>query len=248
MDLEARGGIAVLRLRGTKGNSITPDVIGELDALVRDVARSDARALVVTGEGKFFSAGLALPALVARSRDEMRAFMGEFSAAMRQLFQLPKPVVAAINGHAIAGGAVLALQCDVRLAAAGEYKIGLNESQLGISLPTAVMEPLRLAVPARSLGAIALEGRLFSPAEALGLGLVDALVPAAELEARAVAHAEALGAIPALAFATTKAALRRPVLEAIGRYAEADAERWLDTWFSATAQERLRAAVKSLGG
>jgi enoyl-CoA hydratase len=248
MDLERHGDVTVLRIRGTKANSMTPEMVEALGAAVVKVVESDARALVLTGEGRFFSAGLALPALVGLGRPELHAFMQSFARTMRTLFASPKPVVAAINGHAIAGGTVLALQCDVRVAAAGDQRIGLNEVQLGIALPTSVMEPLRFAIAAKHLTEVALEGRLYSPAEALAVGLVDAVVPPGELEAVAIARARTLGAIPPAAFATTKESVRRPVLEAIARYEETDADRWLDTWFSADAQERLRAAVAKLGG
>ena len=247
MDLERHGDVTVLRIRGTKANSMTPEMVAALGATIGELIERDARALVVTGEGKFFSAGLALPALVGLARPELRDFMRLFARTMRALFASPKPVVAAINGHAIAGGAVLALQCDVRIAAAADQRIGLNEAQLGIALPTSVMEPLRFAIAPKHFTEVALEGRLFSPAEALAVGLVDAVVPPGELESVAIARARTLGAIPPAAFATTKESIRRPVLEAIDRYAESDADRWLDTWFSADAQERLRAAVAKLG-
>jgi enoyl-CoA hydratase/carnithine racemase len=248
MQLERHGDVALLRMRGTKANSMTPEMVAALGATVGEVVASDACALVITGEGRFFSAGLALPELVALGRSDLRAFMETFARTMRVVFSAPKPIVAAINGHAIAGGTVLALQCDVRIAAAGDQRIGLNEAQLGIALPTSVMEPLRFAVAAKHFAEVALEGRLFPPAEALFVGLVDAVVPAEELEAAALARARTLAAIPPAAFSATKESMRRPVLEAILRYEADDAERWLDTWFSTEAQERLRATVAKLGG
>jgi enoyl-CoA hydratase len=248
MVLERHGDVALLRIRGTKANSMTPEMVNALGATIGEVVASDARAVVITGEGRCFSAGLALPALVPLGRSDLRAFMQSFARTMRSVFAAPKPIVAAINGHAIAGGAVLALQCDVRIAAAGDQRIGLNEAQLGLALPTSVMEPLRFAVASRHFTDVALEGRLFTPAEALAVGIVDAVVPPEELESAAMAKARALGAIPSAAFAATKESIRRPVVDAILRSEEADAERWLDTWFSAEAQERLRATVAKLGG
>ena len=248
MDLERHGDVALLRIRGTKANSMTPEMVAALGATVGEFIASDARALVITGEGKFFSAGLALPTLMALGRSDLHAFMQSFARTMLLLFSAPKPIVAAINGHAIAGGTVLALQCDVRIAAAGDQRIGLNEAQLGIALPTSVMEPLRFAIAAKHFTEVALEGRLFTPAEALEVGLVDAVVPADELETCAIAKARTLGAIPPKAFAATKESIRRPVLEAILRYEDDDADRWLDTWFSDEGQERLRTAVAKLGG
>jgi enoyl-CoA hydratase len=155
-------------------------------------------------------------------------------------------VVAAVNGHAIAGGCVLALQADYRLMAAGDFQIGLNEVQLGIGLPLVVIESLKLVVPGPSLLPIALQGRLLSPAHARELGLVEEVVPAAELVARALDKARALAAVPQSGFRQVKAALRRPALEALARGASDENERWLDSWFSDTGQRLLREAVRRL--
>lgn len=239
-------GIEVLRLSRGKGNAIDD---GFLDELVRRLdALGDADGVVLTGEGKFFSAGLALPVVSAFDRPAMKAFMRRFGAAMQRVFTFPRPVVAAINGHAVAGGCVLALQCDVRLAADGTQQIGLNEAAIGIGLPTLVLETLRLQVPPSSLVPIAVEGKLFGPRKALELGLVESVVPAAELEERAVARARELASIPRAAYAFVKAALRRPVVEVVERYTASDDERWLDTWFSPEGRERVGAAVKRLSG
>jgi enoyl-CoA hydratase len=167
---------------------------------------------------------------------------------MTRVFACPRPIVAAINGHAIAGGCVLALQCDWRILVQADAKIGLNETQLGIGLPSSVLEPLRLQVPAASLLPIAYEGKLFSPPEALALGLVHELSPAGELEARATERAQALAQVPAAALAQVKLGLRRATVEIIRRDAEGESERWLDTWFSPEGQRRLNAAVQRLRG
>jgi enoyl-CoA hydratase len=165
---------------------------------------------------------------------------------MTGFFALPMPVVAAINGHAIAGGCVLALMCDERIMEEGNYKIGLNEVQLGIGLPSVVIESLRLAVPAESLVPLAVEGRLVSPTEALALGLVRAVVAPEELMDRAQKRAQELAQAPSPGVAQVKRALRRPALDAIARYGADETEKWLDTWFSPPARERLAQAVAKL--
>jgi len=250
IDLDRNDEIAILRLRGGRANAMSPAL---LDALTRTVDRlmvSDARAAVIIGEGAAFSAGLALPDLIDLDRPAMTTFIDDFATAMRRVLECPVPVVAAINGHAIAGGCVLALTCDARIAAAATPertpRIGLSEVQLGIGLPAVVLEPLRLRVPPTSLTAIALEGTLFAPEDARRVGLVDEVVEGASLEARAIGRARALGHAPRAAYAQVKRALVRPAVEAMERAGIAEREAWLDTWFSPPAQQLLRSAVEKI--
>lgn len=240
--------VEVLRLGAPKANAIDVPFLDTLDAMLSAFIRGPAKAAVLTGTGRFFSVGLALPALVGLARPELRLFMNRFDDTMGRLFTCPKPVVAAVNGHAIAGGCVIALQCDVRLATDADVRIGLNEAQLGIGLPASVLEPLRLALPATSWLPVACEGRLFAPREATDLGLMDAVVPEAELQSRALARAEALGAVPSAAYGQIKRGLRLAAVEAMQATAPEQRERWLDTWFSDEAQGRLRDAVARLKG
>jgi enoyl-CoA hydratase len=238
--------LAILRMQAGKANAMNPEMVRRLAALCDELQASDARAVVITGDGRSFSAGLALPQLIELDRAAMRVFMAEFKLAMLRVFQLPMPVVAAIDGHAIAGGCVLASQCDVRLAADRPLKMGVNEVQLGIGLPALVIESLRLFLPAASLVPVALAGGLFEPREALAVGLIDEVVAPEQLLARACEWARELATVPRAAYAQVKLAWRRPTIEAIERSDDALAEQWLDTWYSAEAQGRLRAIVERL--
>jgi enoyl-CoA hydratase len=239
--------VTLLRLNGGKANAMTPEVLDQLERLVDGFEASQARAAVLIGYERFFSAGLALPLLIDLERPAMKQFIERFGEVMLRVFRCPRPIVAAINGHAIAGGCVLALQCDWRvMTSLPEARIGLNETQLGIGLPSSVLEPLKLAVPASSLVPIAYEGQLYTPERALGLGLVHELASPAELEARATERARALAAVPSTAVAQVKLGLRRSALETIARVSAEETERWLDTWFSPPARERLRSTVAKL--
>jgi len=247
MRIERAGEIAIVRIEGGKANAMSRAMLDALDGLLVEVERSDARAVVLTGYDRYFSAGLALPELVDLDRAQMRAFIDRFGEVMLRIFALPLPTVAAVNGHAIAGGCVLALQCDVRFVAEGEVRIGLNEAQLGIGLPAAVLEPLRLQIPAASWIPMALEGRLFLPGEAIDLGLVEDMIAPGELLPFSVERARALARVPRAAYGQIKSGLRRPAIEAM-RAGEAARESWLDTWFDPEAQTRLRATVERLRG
>jgi enoyl-CoA hydratase len=246
MDLEMKHDVALVRMRFGKANAMSAAMLEALDETFARLPERGARAVVLTGDGRTFSAGLALPTLIDLDRAGMRAFIGSFARAMQRVFTCPLPVVAAIDGHAIAGGCVLALQADVRYLAEGKARIGLNEVQLGIGLPAAVLEPLKLVVPAPSLLPIALLGELVDPERARALGLVDALFPPEALEGAALERARGLARVPGSAFAQVKAGLRRSALEAWRSRDEEETERWLDTWFSGDAQGRLRAAVDKL--
>lgn len=246
MQLERHDAVAVIRIDTGRANAINPSWLERMNALLDEVAASDARALVITGHGNAFSAGLDLPALLALDHPAMQAFIGRFSDTMLRIFDCPLPVVAAINGHAIAGGCVLALQADCRYITDRDCKIGLNEVPIGLGLPTVVVETLRCQVPPASLLPIALEGRLLSPREALELDLVHNVLPDNRLFAHALERAKALAELPPEAFAGVKASLRRPASEAVARDRERDAARWAATWFSPTAQARIAAAVARL--
>lgn len=225
---------------------MTRSFLEGLIAVVERFEATEARAGVLIGYEKFFSAGLALPELVGLDRIALADFMALFDRAMMRLFACERPIVAAINGHAIAGGCVLALMADVRLMSAGPLKIGLNETQLGIGLPSSVIEPLRAQLSAHAVARIAYEGTLFSPEEARGLGLVEEVVAAEELEPRALARAELLAKGPRAGVAQVKRAMRGPVLDAIRERSAEQMERWLDTWFSAPAQHLIQSTVARL--
>ncbi len=152
MRIERDGEVALIRLENGKANAIGPSFLDRLESLLGQLG--EARAAVITGQGSTFSAGLDLPALVDLDRVRMRAFVLRFETAMMRVFELPIPLVAAVNGHAVAGGCVLALQADVRIGADREARIGLNETQLGIGLPSLVVETLRWQVPGPSLAAV----------------------------------------------------------------------------------------------
>ena len=244
MRIERDGEVALIRLENGKGNAIGPSFLDRLESLLGQLG--EARAAVITGQGSVFSAGLDLPALVDLDRVRMRAFVLRFETAMMRVFELPIPLVAAVNGHAVAGGCVLALQADVRIGADREARIGLNETQLGIGLPSLVVETLRWQVPGPSLAALALEGRLVSPREAVQLGVLHELAPEAELLPRALQRASSLAALPPAGIRMVKESLRRPAAAVARANAVADADRWLDTWFAHDSQKRLYETVARL--
>jgi enoyl-CoA hydratase len=244
MQLERQDDLAIIQIHTGKANAIGPEWLTSLHQLLDQLG--DARALLVTGYEGFFSAGLDLPSLLPLDRPAIHAFIDRFNATMLRLFEVPIPVVAAVNGHAVAGGCVLAMQADWRIMTDRACKIGLNEVPLGIGLPTVVVETLRCQVSPATLVPVALEGRLVGPEEALRLGLVHEVVPAAQLLTRALARARELAALPPSATRQVKTSIRRAVSELVRSHQAEDTGRWVATWFSNEGQALLHAAVAKL--
>jgi enoyl-CoA hydratase len=246
VQLERLDEVALIRIDTGRGNAINSAWLARMSDLLLELSESNARAVVVTGHGTFFSGGLDLPSLLPLDRAAMQAFIQTFNDTMLRLFEVRLPMIAAINGYAVAGGCVLAMQADYRIMIDGPFKIGLNEVPLGIGLPAVVVETLRCQVPASSLLPIALEGKLLSPHEALELELIHEVAPADSLIDRAVAWARERAALPQFAFQQVKHSLRKPAIDAVHAANARDASRWTESWFSESGQQRVREAVERL--
>src|SRR5881628_1727618 len=240
--LERQGPLAILTLDRPPANALNRDFFVELcGATLPALAASDVHAVVVTGTGRFFSAGLDLFELLTYRGAEASAFMARFDGGFTGLFALEKPVVAAVNGHAIAGGAVLAATADFRLAGQGDSRIGLTEIQVGVPFPTSALEVVRFSCAGPHLPELLFHGRTYSPEEAHVRRLVDDVVPAADLLPRALALAGELAARSLASFAASKRALRA---EGLARIAAARASGEDPIWAVWRAPE-TRAAMEA---
>ncbi|MBF6558749.1 MAG: enoyl-CoA hydratase/isomerase family protein [Candidatus Binataceae bacterium] len=217
MLIEARDvaeGVRILTLNRPPANAISRDLSDELCAQCH-AARDDAavRAVIVTGVGRFFSTGVDLKQ-AAEGKSNLGNLGGAEDDGVFALWTLPKPTVAMVNGHAIAGGTIIALACDFRITASGTHKFGLNEVAIGLAFPYGAYEIARLALTNRSLRYVALEASFLDPARARELGIVDEVVEPTELEARCLDQARRLGRNGQLAYAHTKRTIQQ---EAIAR-------------------------------
>jgi enoyl-CoA hydratase len=246
MRCEQLDGVCLVRLEAGKANSMDAAFLAGLDRLFGEFEASDARAAVITGYETYFSAGLSLSGLQGLPRDALRDVIAALHRTMLRIFACPRPVVAAVNGHAIAGGCVLAMQADHRVAADGPFKIGLSETQIGLGLPPVVVETMRFRVPPASWTSTMLEGRLFAPREALTHQLVDEVVTTDRVLDDAVAAARRFAAVPALAWARVKTSLRAPAVAAASADVERLHEEWLDTWFHPETRRIHAEAVAKL--
>jgi enoyl-CoA hydratase len=238
------GPVAVIRMAHGKASALDVEFLLALSAAFDEVAASGSRAVVLTGRGSIFGAGVDLIRLLEGGRPYLETFLPALSACFLGLFRLPKPTVAAINGHAIAGGCVLACACDQRIMARGRWRIGVNELIVGVPFPLAVVEIMRAAMAANHARTAVLTGRTYGPDEALACGLVDELSDEPSLLERATTVAAGLAAIPAGSYRLTKETLVRPALEACARHGPEADRRVLEAWGSEDVQRAVRAYVE----
>jgi enoyl-CoA hydratase/carnithine racemase len=227
-----------------KGNSLSTEFLDVLISALDAEEASYAAAIVLTGEGRTFSAGVDLPAVVAGGADYLRAFLPALGKFLQRLTLFPKPVVAAVNGHAIAGGAIGMLACDYRLLARGRARIGLTELLVGVAFPTWPVEIARHFIPREHFQSLIYTGRTVLPDESLAMGLVDELIEPAELLDRACAVAKQLGEVPSATFRFTKEQLRRPLIEAVERRAAIDDLHAAAIWSSPEALRKIDEFVR----
>jgi enoyl-CoA hydratase len=241
--LEERNGVRVAHMRFGRGNAMNPEM---LDGLAAGLESAGHQPTVLTGEGKIFSAGLDLVSLDALDRDDFEDFMTRFSATMLQVLTAPYPLVAAVNGHAVAGGCVLALACDYRIGVEGDYKIGMNELAHGLSLPAVASEIPRGTLAPQTYRTVVMSGVLMEPDIATQVGILDMLAPDADacLD-QACALAREQGKSPA-AYAAVKSGVVGPVVGAIKGMRESLDRRFIDIWFSEAASAARARTIEKL--
>jgi enoyl-CoA hydratase len=239
IERDEQDGIVTLRLAHGKASALDTELLEALVAALDETERSGARAVVLTGTGSIFSAGVDLFRLTNEGAPYVERFYPLLISAIRRLFGFPRPVVAAINGHAIAGGCILAAACDYRIMAAGKGRIGVPELTVGLPIPPLALEVLRFAAPPQHLQQIAYLGQPLPPDEALAKGLLDEVVEPDALTTRAHEIAAKLASIDPASFRLTKAQLRNDSIERAERLAWIDKE-GLAIWCAPESHAHIR--------
>jgi len=236
--------IAVLELNRGVTNALNLQLLQELAEAIRLVRESaEIRSLVLTSANdKFFSIGLDIPHLLDLGQEDAASFYWAFNQVCLGLFTLPKPTVAAITGHAIAGGCILALCCDFRLIAEGRRLMGLNEVKLGLPVPYLADCLLRQIAGARQARDMMETGEFYRPEELLRLGIVDQVLPLDEVRTEAMKKGRALGALPAHAFGVIKRSRVEIVEAQVLAHPEKD-QVFVECWCTEEAQALLREAA-----
>ncbi len=239
------GAARVLRLRHGKANAIDVELFEALIAALETAAGDGCRALVVTGSGSIFSAGVDLRRVLAEGDDYLRRFVPMIGEGLRRLFAFPRPVVAALNGHAVAGGCIMACACDRRIAAAGGARVGVPGLRVGVPYPSTALEILRFVVGDRGLEEVVYAAGTSGLEAARDLGLVDEIVPPEALIERAVAAAERMAKVAPETFALTKSQIRQPVLDRLAAGAAAADREVERIWRLASTRAAIAAYVEA---
>jgi len=226
-----------------KVNALDTTLCGELAAQLTELERSGHRAAVLTGQGPIFSAGADLLRLRDGGPGYLEEFLSALSEAFLAVFKCSLPMVAAVNGHAVAGGCILVCACDYRVMNAGHGRIGVTELLVGVPFPVAALEILRFAVGTHRLQELTHFGRTYPAAEAVRLGLIDEAVAEASVLARGVAIADQFAALAPEPLRRTRSQIRGPVLDRITQERATD-DMVRRMWDSPTARETVAEYVR----
>mgnify|MGYP001479068595 FL=1 len=213
LNFKLEGNVAVIALDDGKANAVGHAYIGAMNEGL-DRAEKEAAAVVITGRSGVFSAGFDLKE-IAKGSSEQKALVGSGAQMLLRLFTHPQPVVSASAGHAIAAGALVLLASDTRIGAAGDFKYGLNETAIGMSLPPFGLQMAICRLSKRHQTQAILQATLYEPGEAQTVGYLDEVVAPEALEQTAIKQATALAELPAKAYSETKLDLRAAYIKII---------------------------------
>ncbi|WP_269522532.1 enoyl-CoA hydratase/isomerase family protein [Coraliomargarita parva] len=233
--------VATVTLSRGKVNALNEAMVEELATCFEELEQDpEVRAVILTGQGKFFSFGFDIPEFLTYPKADFTRYLKKFTGLYRQVFCFSKPVVAALNGHTMAGGCMLASACDWRVMVSDRAKIALNEISFGASVLAGAVEMLGFGIGWRNAQTILYGGAMYSPDEAQLLGLVDQICVPEDLTNAAVGKAKELGGKGAAAFAGIKELLRQPIAERIREREPASIEKFVEVWYSDTTWANLQ--------
>lgn len=243
---EYENGIRELRLARAPVNALNPELVAMLKRAVTQAQHDGVQALMISGSPGLFSAGLDIPALLQLDRNAMGAFWNDLLGLCAVLARSPIPIAAAVTGHSPAGGAVLAIFCDYRVMARGEFRIGLNEVQVGLTVPDCIQAGLRRLVGAYRAERMLIAGEMVDPERALEIGMVDALVDVDAVTKHVLAWLTELLKLPRHAMLATRSLARADLARVFDEPANLSVDTFLDSWFASEAQTTMHELVERL--
>jgi len=246
LDIEHQDGVAVVKLNNGITNPINLALVNELSDTIGNIRKdSNVHSLVLTSSNeKFFSLGFNIPELYELDREDFREFYRGYNQLCEELYTLSKPTVAAINGHAIAGGCILTICCDHRFISEGRKLMGLNEIKLGVPIPYPGDRILYQLIGDRHAYEMISTGEFYQSQDLFQMGLVNEVVSQEQLLARSIEKVKSVGTMSENAFRIIKENRTGPVVTQVRKHLHKQEDRFLDCWFSPSTREKLKEAMK----
>ena len=242
LSVSTNEGIAEVTIRRGKVNALSEPSVKELGIAFRDLAQTTGvRSVILTGQGPFFSFGFDIPEFLSYSKESFTRFLSSFTTLYTDLFTYPKPLIAALNGHTIAGGCMIALPADYRIMVSGKAKISLNEITFGASVFAGSVAMLTFLLGGRHARDVLYEGTMFTAEQALRFGLIDQISTDGQLMRDARDVARRLADKDPAAFRSIKRLLRTPVAHEMAAREKQFIQEFVDIWYSEDTWARLRA-------
>ncbi len=240
------GAIHELRLARPPVNALDADLIRGLREAIEAAPGQGARAILLSGRPGMFSGGLDVPSLLQLDREGMQKVWNDFFGLLAAIARSPVPIVAAITGHSPAGGAVLSIYCDYRIMARGPFRIGLNEVQVGLTVPEIVQGALRRLLGSHRAERLMVAGAMIEAEQALAVGLVDELIETELVVGRAINWLQDLLKLPPVAMSETRRLARADLRKLFDDAGDLRDEDFVDNWFSPESQTVLHAMAAGL--
>ncbi|MFX1515057.1 MAG: enoyl-CoA hydratase/isomerase family protein [Promethearchaeota archaeon] len=246
INLEVSDNVGILKLNRGITNAINLELVKQITKNLSEIkVDPEIHSVVLSStNNKFFAIGFDIPELIELSRKEFKVFYQSYNQLCLDLYSFPKPTIAALTGHAIAGGCILALCCDYRFIAEGRKLMGLNEVKLGVPIPYPGDCILRQIVGSRYAQEITYVGDFYPSNELLQMGMVDAVFSLEQVLNKSIEKAKLLGSLPQGAFERIKRNQIEVVRIQIIEYLAEKEEIFIEHWFSAEARDRLKEAVE----
>lgn len=243
--LEQDDNIGILTMSRGVTNALNLDFIDELNTTILEVKNDDSiRGLLLeSSNDKFFCIGFDIPQLISLPRSDFADFYHSFNTTLMELFAMPKPTMAVITGHAIAGGCILSLACDYRYIAEGHKLMGLNEIKLGVPVPFLADRVLRDLVGIRYSREIMELGEFYPPDQSHQMGMVDEVLPLEEVRSAAREKIRLLAQMPSQALAIIKANRIGATVEEVTKLNEDKVDAFADRWYADDTRRLLQKAV-----
>jgi len=246
LNLIAHDAITEINMSRPPVNALNVELLQAIRHAMDHAVSGGARGVVLSGMPGMFSAGVDVPALLGRDRNGVREFWREFFLTCSKLAMSPVPVIAAITGHSPAGGAVLSLFCDYRVMAEGPFRIGLNETQVGLVVPESIQMALRRIVGGYRAERLMVAGAMVESADALAIGLVDEVTNVEQVVTRALVWMQGTLALPSNAMLRTRAIARADLTAVWAHPEKLPIDEFIDAYFHPETQAVLEKLVARL--